>query len=83
VFWARQFFSATYSNAPAFSLEMTFAVNDDVLSRRDHGGLDEPGQAEADQDVEDVAADGVGDGHVAVTYKKIRPDKLERFLFNV
>ncbi len=62
---------------------MTFAVNDDVLSRRDHGGLDEPGQAEADQDVEDVAADGVGDGHVAVTYKKIRPDKLERFLFNV
>ena len=41
-------------------------MNDDVSSGRDHGGLDEPGQSEADEDVEHVAADGIRHGHVAV-----------------
>jgi hypothetical protein len=49
----------------------TFAVDDDVSAGRDHGGLDEPGQAEADEDVEDVAADRVGDRHVAVTCRSV------------
>ena len=46
--------------------QLTFAVHDDVSSGRDHGGLDEPGQSEADEDVEHVAADGIRHGHVAV-----------------
>lgn len=41
-------------------------MNDNICSGRDHGGLDEPGEAKADEDVEHVAADRVGNGHVAV-----------------
>lgn len=41
------------------------AVDGHVVARVDRGCLDEPGQAQADEDVEHIAADGVGDRHVA------------------
>jgi hypothetical protein len=40
-----------------------------ISSWSDHGSLNEPGQAKADQDIKDVAPDGVGDSHVTVTYR--------------
>ena len=44
----------------------TFMHNDNVSPGVDDEGLQQPGHAQADQEVEDVAADGVADGHVAV-----------------
>lgn len=44
------------------------AVDDEATTWAEaavHQGLDEPGQAEAEEDVEDVAAEKVAEGHVA------------------
>lgn len=51
---------------------ITFAVDVDVAARLDHGGLDEPRQSQADEDVEHVAAYSVGDSHVSVAYEPIQ-----------
>ena len=49
--------------------QLTFAGDSDVASGVDHCGLDEPGDSEADQDVEHIAPDRVRNGHVAVAWK--------------
>jgi len=51
-----------------------------IPSGGDHGGLDEPGQAETDENVEDVASNGVGDRHVTVTWNE-EPDVKAGLLF--
>ena len=54
-------------NSPSFiSRSLTLAADLDVAAGVDDGRLEEPGEAEADQDVEDVAPDRVGHRHVAV-----------------
>lgn len=45
-------------------------INIDVAAGMYDGGLDEPRQAEAHQDVEHVGTDGVGDRHVAIAENK-------------
>ncbi len=44
------------------------ALDGDGLARGDNGRLEEPGEPEADQDVEHIAADRVRDRHVAVAW---------------
>ena len=48
-------------------VEKSGAVDFQVLSAVDDGGVDQPGQAQTQEDVEDVASDGVGHRHVAET----------------
>ena len=48
-------------------VEDPLVLDQDHRARLDDGRLEEPGQAETHQDVEDIAADGVTDGHVPVT----------------
>ena len=46
---------------------LTLAADLDVAAGFNDGRLEEPREAEADEDVEDVAPDRVGHRHVAVT----------------
>ena len=46
-------------------VEETFVDDGRWLSRLEEESLDEPGCSETDENIEDVAADGVTDGHVA------------------
>ena len=46
-------------------VEETFVDDGRWLSRLKEDSLDEPGSSETDENIEDVAADGVTDGHVA------------------
>ena len=46
-------------------VEDPLVLDHDHWARLDDGRLEEPGEAQTDEDVEDVAADGVADGHVA------------------
>lgn len=47
-------------------VDQALALDQDMAAGADDGRLQEPGQAQTDQDVKDVAADGIGDGHVAM-----------------
>ena len=47
-------------------VEDPLVLDHDHGARLDDGRLEEPGEAQTDEDVEDVAADGVTDGHVPV-----------------
>ncbi len=46
----------------------TFAMNNHISARSDHRRLNEPRKSETNQDVENVATDRVGDGHVSVAW---------------
>lgn len=52
-------------------LVSTFAVNVHMAPGVDDGGLQEPRQSQANQDVEDVRADGIRHRHVSVTVTEL------------
>lgn len=52
---------------PLSLFTLTFADDVDVGAGLDDGGLDEPRQAEAHQDIEHVGPHSVGHRHVAIT----------------